>query len=186
MKPFIRALGVDDGHFRRTDKSVPVVAVLMRESVVEGVSISSIEVDGWDATERLLEIMQGKHGSQANVVFLNGVVLGGTNIVDVQKLFEETGKPIICVTRKPPHQEEFLKALAKSDPRKAELAQLLGVPQLLETRRGRLYTLVVGVSREEAKNLIERYQITGTVPEPLRLAHLIATAVTLGDSRGSA
>jgi uncharacterized protein len=43
-----------------------------------------------------------------------------------------------------------------------------------------------GLSVEEARELLTRTTLHGTLPEPLRLAHLIGSGVTLGISRGHA
>ncbi|MGE5233004.1 MAG: DUF99 family protein, partial [Acidobacteriota bacterium] len=43
-----------------------------------------------------------------------------------------------------------------------------------------------GLTAEEARRVIERLQIHGREPEPLRVAHLVAGALTRGESRGRA
>jgi uncharacterized protein len=42
----------------------------------------------------------------------------------------------------------------------------------------------VGLSLEEARRVVERTTLHGNVPEPLRLAHLIAGGIVAGKSRG--
>jgi endonuclease V-like protein UPF0215 family len=44
----------------------------------------------------------------------------------------------------------------------------------------------VGLSREQAEALLRATTLHGKLPEPLRLAHLIAGGVTRGTSRGRA
>jgi len=44
----------------------------------------------------------------------------------------------------------------------------------------------VGISREQTAALLRATTLHGNLPEPLRLAHLIAGGVTTGKSRGRA
>jgi len=49
---------------------------------------------------------------------------------------------------------------------------------------GGVYVQRVGLLVPQAQDLLARYAINGLVPEPLRVAHLIAGGVTRGESRG--
>ncbi len=186
MKENIRAMGFDDGYFKERRGTTVLVGVLMRPGVVEGIVVSEVTVDGDDATDTLLSLLSGRIGRQANVVFTNGIVFGGTNILDMERLVSETGKPFIAIVRKRPNQEDFLRVLERSAPWKAELARRLGTPVQFQTKKGNIYVNFWGIEKEEAKRVIERFQVTSSFPEPLRLAHLIATAITRGESRGPA
>lgn len=44
----------------------------------------------------------------------------------------------------------------------------------------------VGLDRDEARALLAATTLHGNLPEPLRLAHLVAGGVTTGASRGRA
>jgi endonuclease V-like protein UPF0215 family len=46
-----------------------------------------------------------------------------------------------------------------------------------------VYVQCAGLSAEQAREVIERYAINGALPEPLRVAHLIAGGIVLGESR---
>ena len=49
---------------------------------------------------------------------------------------------------------------------------------------GAMFVQRVGLSLGEAADLIRATTLHGNLPEPLRLAHIIAGGVTLGVSRG--
>ena len=51
---------------------------------------------------------------------------------------------------------------------------------------GRLWVQRAGLALGEAEALIARLAIHGTIPEPLRVAHLIAGGMVTGRSRGRA
>jgi endonuclease V-like protein UPF0215 family len=54
-----------------------------------------------------------------------------------------------------------------------------------EALRG-VFVQRAGLTTEEAERLLARHTLHGALPEPLRLAHLIAGGVTRGKSRGRA
>ena len=43
-----------------------------------------------------------------------------------------------------------------------------------------------GLSLRDAQEIIQRSTIRGLIPEPLRVAHIIASGITKGDSKGRA
>lgn len=59
-------------------------------------------------------------------------------------------------------------------------------PSGITTPSPRLWVQRVGLSLEEARRVVAATTLHGNIPEPLRLAHLIAGGVTTGRSRGRA
>jgi len=179
MKRYARALGVDDGFFTRDQDVVQVFGVLMRGEVVEAALVRTVHVDGTDATSAILSMLESRVGRQARVLFLNGAALGGTNVVDP----EEIPIPLISVVRRKP-TEKFYEALLRSPHgrEKINIARKY-VWRRVSTLRG---TLWISSTVPEAVKYVMRYQINSAIPEPLRLAHIFATAATLGESRGHA
>ena len=56
----------------------------------------------------------------------------------------------------------------------------------VKTLHNPIYIKCVGVSIEEAKEIIKISTIRGVIPEPIRVAHLIASGVIKGESHGKA
>ena len=115
VKPEIRVLGIDDGVFApRTKGKVNVVGVVYRGSYcLDGVMRTEVEIDGLDATEKLVAMIMGSpHYKQLRVIMLNGVTLAGFNVVDVKELCGRTGLPVMVVTREKPDMKEIKKALS--------------------------------------------------------------------------
>ena len=48
----------------------------------------------------------------------------------------------------------------------------------------KLYINCSGISQNEAIYLIKKTTVMGNIPEPIRMAHLIATAIINGESHG--
>ncbi|WP_275936606.1 DUF99 family protein [Labilithrix luteola] len=60
------------------------------------------------------------------------------------------------------------------------------LPTGITTTSPRLWIQRAGLSMDEARRLVADTTLHGNVPEPLRLAHLVAGGITDGSSRGRA
>jgi endonuclease V-like protein UPF0215 family len=56
----------------------------------------------------------------------------------------------------------------------------------VETPHKPLYATVSGLEPHELKEAIHRCTVRGALPEPVRIAHVIATAIVRGESKGNA
>lgn len=182
----IRVLGVDDGYFPERRGRAPLLGILMRGTLVEGVLYREIQIDGTDVTEKLVDMVaRSKYGGQAKAVMTSGTVFAGTNVLDMNAFFEEAGVPVIAVMRRPP-SSSFLRAMERSPNADFILSVIRRNPPPvpLKTKRGVLYVSFVGIGASDVKRVVEDYQIYSLLPEPVRLAHLFASAVGMGESRG--
>ncbi|HIP90230.1 MAG TPA: DUF99 family protein [Candidatus Nanopusillus sp.] len=185
----IRVIGIDDGFFiKHKHRKTILVGVIMRGAYqLDGVLSIKITVDGLDVTNNIIKmIMRSTHYYQLRIIMLNGVTFAGFNIVDLEKLYNILGLPVIVVIRKKPNLPEFKKAIMHLDDWKKrwKLIEKLEQPKPINTKYGVIYYQKVGISDDDAKNIIKRTAINSRIPEPVRVAHLIAMGVTKGYSRG--
>ncbi len=178
-------LGVDDAPFDKAQRGpVPIVAVTMEAADrLEGVAIGAFPVDGEDATGFLagwIATLRTRRSLQA--VMLGGITIAGLGIVDLPLLAERTGLPVLAVTRRKPGNAEVLAAL-----RAAGLAHrgpvLERSPPASRVADG-LYLACAGTDRWHGERLVRATLGKSRLPEPLRVAHLIAGAIATGESRG--
>ncbi len=54
----------------------------------------------------------------------------------------------------------------------------------VETEKWKLSVSCAGIDIEQAVKLLDAAIVRGNYPEPLRLAHIFAGALTMGESRG--
>ena len=180
-------LGVDDGPFQKHhSRDVPVAGVLMEgRDLVEGIALTRFPVDGADATGFLSSWIRSLrfHASLQGIV-LGGISIAGLGIVDVERLTGDVGVPVLVVNRRDPGNSRLQDAL-----RAAGLAQrseiVARTPPAHRTAQG-IYLACAGVSPTRAESLVEASRHKADLPEPLRLAHLVAAAVGRGQSRGRA
>jgi len=190
MKSQIRLLGVDDSPFTFTEKYATVIGVVMRGGeYLECVLKNQVAVDGNDATYVCNEMIKNtRHRKQLKAMLLDGIALGGFNVVDVEEVYSDTNLPVITITRDKPDFRKIKKALQKNFEDWKERLNLMKKGKLykVETLHNPVYVKCIGVSIDEAKEIIKLSTIRGAIPEPIRVAHLIASGVTRGESYGKA
>ncbi len=178
-------LGIDDGPFeKRVQDATPIVGVVMEgPDLVEGVAVTRFPVDGDGVTDFLarwvtgLRFHEGLHG-----IVLGGVTIAGLAVVDVPALAEATGVPVLVVNRRDPRETRLLAALEAAG--LAERHQFLRrCPETFQLGSG-VYLACAGATRAGATHLVQASTGKAGLPEPLRLAHMIARAAVTGESRG--
>jgi endonuclease V-like protein UPF0215 family len=119
---------------------------------------------------------------------LDGVCLGGFNVVDIKEVSEATGIPMMTITRDKPDFDKIKQALRTHfkdwDARWKVICR--GTLHTIPTRHNPIYIKYEGLSLLEAKEIINVSTIRGVIPEPVRVAHLIASGITRGESYGKA
>ncbi len=190
MKSEIRLLGIDDAPFSFDEKKSFVIGVVMRANgYVEGVLKKDIDVDGTDATASCIDMIRStRHKTQLHAVLLDGVTVGGFNIINVEDIFQKTHIPVITITREKPDVESIKTALQAHFSDWFERFGLMIKQKVytVKTRHNDIFVTCVGVSIEKAKEIIRLSTIRGVIPEPIRVAHIIASGVRRGESHGKA
>jgi endonuclease V-like protein UPF0215 family len=183
IKPEIRVLGIDDGKFNpHTEGNVIVVGVVFRGGYsVDGVMHTKIAVDGLDATGKLISMINGSHHRrQLRLVMLNGITFAGFNVVNLKKLYSATCLPVLALTHKKPDLNRIHKALKKLPNANERWAIILEAGEIHEviSKGTKIYVEIAGVSLVDAQKIIALTSTRSSFPEPLRVAHLIASGIT--------
>jgi endonuclease V-like protein UPF0215 family len=108
------------------------------------------------------------------------VTLAGLNFVDLAELRGRLGIPVVGVVRSRPRARELEKAIRASGiDAKRKLALFRKIRKESETvRLGGFYFQCVGIKKDDLQ------PVSGNAIRLLRLAHLIASGVRTGESKG--
>jgi endonuclease V-like protein UPF0215 family len=201
----VNVIGFDDGPFARDHRGqVLLVGCVCSGTRLDNVVSSRVRRDGTDATRVMIALARSEEHVQA--VMLQGIAVGGFNVVDIHGLAEALSLPVLVITRRAPDMAAVKRALFSADPasrppvsgaaRKWELIERAGALEPLaasrrSVKRGaragpKLWVQRAGLSLEVARRLVDDTTLHGNLPEPLRLAHLIAGGIVTGKSRGGA
>ncbi|MHA1631000.1 MAG: endonuclease dU [Candidatus Heimdallarchaeota archaeon] len=184
IKKGVKIIGIACSSFNREkEKTVPIVGVIYRgKELFEGMLTSTITVDGEDATKTIIEMVtKSTHYEQLKAIFTRGVTIGGFNYIDLEELARKTNLPVISIVDHQPDMAKIEKAL-KNLPNgqyRWGIIQKNGPPKAVRSnpKEEPVYVQFIGLSQQEAHQLIQNATVTGRIPEPLRIARLIAIAL---------
>ncbi len=187
VRRFESVIGFDDSPFPRYYKGdIRVIGTVYTGLRLDGIISGHIRKDGANATDNLALLIRGsKFASQIKLVMLQGIALGGFNVVDIHRLLDILGIPVLVVTRKAPDLKSIKAALLGGVAGGARKWKLIERAGEIEPVAG-VFVQRAGLTLREAAQVIERFAVGGRIPEPLRVAHLIAGGVSQGQSRGRA
>jgi endonuclease V-like protein UPF0215 family len=179
-------VGFDDGPFDRSrGGNVLLVGAVCARTRLDGVLSARVRRDGWNATATMAALVLGaQFARHIRAVLLGGIAVAGFNVVDIHGLAARLARPVLVVMRRPPRFEKIRTALGRlpGSDRRWALIEQAGPP---EPVRG-LLVQRAGLTLAQAEAMLAATTLHGKLPEPLRLAHLIAGGATTGVSRGRA
>jgi endonuclease V-like protein UPF0215 family len=187
VRRLTNVVGFDDGPFARDRPGARVLLVgaVCARTRLDGVLTGHVRKDGRDATARIAALVRGTpFDGHIRGVVLNGISVGGFNVVDIQALCEALARPVLVVARRPPRLALIRDALARLPGGAAKWAAIERAGPMEPV--GGVYVQRAGLTLAEAAHLLAATTLHGNLPEPLRLAHLIAGGVATGKSRGRA
>jgi endonuclease V-like protein UPF0215 family len=179
------AIGFDDAPFERSSRgNVLLVGAVFAGPRLDGVLTGTIRRDGANSADAMAEmITRSRFAEHLQIILLQGIAVGGFNVVDVFRLHRRTSLPIIVVARRRPNLDAVRDALlgrVRGGARKWRIIERLGAME----RIGTVWTQRIGISAGDAASALARFAVHSTIPEPLRVAHIIAGGIVRGESRG--
>ncbi|MBS3090417.1 DUF99 family protein [Candidatus Pacearchaeota archaeon] len=195
VKLEIRIVGIDDAPFEKffENRCLVVATVFRGGNYMDGLLSCHVKVDGSDATEKLVKLIKKtRHYGQINCIMLNGIAVAGFNIIDIGELSEKTGIPVVVIIRKMPDMNKIAKAIDKASDsgitadRKMNLIAKAAKIHKINIQGRNLFIQIAGVSLTAAAKIVRISATHSLIPEPLRIAHIIASGIKNGESHGRA
>jgi len=180
----LRIVGVEDGSFeafqRKRLQYTLLCAVKMLDALIQKVLLRNVEVDGRDATEKLIEMLSA---AGCDVIILGGVSFAGFNVIDVVRVHEVIGVPVVVFSREKPDSASVREALRTHfvdwEERWAPIAVLGEVYSVVMMKsEPPVYFEVVGASPEFTETVLRYSAKLCRIPEPVRVAGMIARGLT--------
>lgn len=174
MKSGARALGVAESYHE--DVSTLAGVVTRADRVVDGVGFASCTVGGLDSTTTILDLFDGLGREDIQYLLVSGIAPAWYNVVDLSRLHEETGLPVIAVS----YEESEGLATAIRDAfdgdeaeRRLDIYRSLPERKQVSVGDDAVFVRAVGLDKEPTA-VVRAFTPEGGRPEPVRVARLAA------------
>ncbi len=181
-------LAIDDGFFLPEYKSLkgysPIVGVVGYRSIVLNIYLRLLLVDSMGIGRVFLEIYDEHartNGSPIDAIIGDNVIYGGFSVYDPWSIYSDIGVPLIVIFTHELDLERIKRALEKHFTDHVERYGIIDkayrLSRLLQTPKGALRILCVGISWDRCGRVVISNQTFHPLPQPLRHADTIASAV---------
>ncbi len=179
-KKGLRVLGFAESFVKEVSRSV-LTGVVMRgdQFLIDGFGMTTLTVGGMDATEGVLRLFRQLNRTDINLLMFNGCIISWYNVIDLEEVFLTLDIPLVCVTYEESEGlEKYFKDNFKDWENRIEIYKKNGPRDEIKLHTGHLvYTRVHGMEPKETQIILDRFILQGAVPEPLRVARLLARAL---------
>ena len=178
FKRGLRALGIAESFVKQRDRAVLAGVVMRGDLQVDGFGFSEVTLRGLDATQGVIDIYRQLGRRDINLIMLNGCIISLFNLIDLDRVYETLARPVICVTyEESSGLEKYLREFSDAEAR-LEIYRRLGGRSELKLNTGyRVFVRYRGLELHEVRHALNLFTLQGSVPEPLRVARLLARAV---------
>ena len=179
-KSGIRGLAIDESFSQDSKKSVLSGIVMSTDLVIDGFVMGHSTVGGDDATDAILSMYEKLDRADISFLLISGIIISLYNMIDVKRISEKTGLPVIAITHDesdgiedaikhhfPDSYETKLAEYSKLGPRK----------KITLHTSHQLYIRNEGCTVLEATQLLDKMTLQGSVPQPLSITGLLALAL---------
>jgi len=176
-KKGLRGLAIAES-FREKEKTSTLAGVVMRRDfIIDGFVFGQTTIEGNDATDSILQMFKKLHRDDISFLITSGLIISMYNIVNIKKIWNELKIPIIGVTYEDSRGIEAALKYHFPDSYESKLEEYhkLGQRTKISLHTGHdLYVRIEGCTMQETKNLLNALTIQGSIPESLRVAHMLA------------
>jgi len=176
-KKGLRGLAIAES-FRETDTTSKLAGIVMRRDfIIDGFVFGHAKIEGDDSTDSILTMYDKLGRHDISFLLISGLIISMYNIVDIKKLSVESKIPVIGVTYEESSgiEDAIKHHFPDSYDSKIKQYQNLGSRTKITLHTGHdLYVRVDGCELNEAKRLLDAFTLQGSIPEPLRVAQLLA------------
>ena len=176
-------------HFNNKSNSITkisLIGVVCRGIQLLHVSKGIIQVDGTDSTQEILKMYESNpYKNEIRLIMIDSPTLGGFNLPNPFEIYEKTKIPIILLPdKKPktlmsaiyskvfPEREEQIKFLKKLPKLESLIVSINQDPKISRE----IFFHTIGITKNEIIDLLNHLSEFSAIPEPLRLAHIVASS----------
>lgn len=176
-KAGLRGLAIAESHAPGSSHSVLAGVVMRRDLVIDGFVLGRATVFGDDSTDAILEMCSRLRRPDVSYVLLSGLIISMYNIIEMERIRRSLEVPVVGVTYR--DSKGLSSALVgRFDPKKICRYRRLGRRERIRLGDAEVFVRCAGCTAAEARQLLADLTLQGSVPEPLRVARLLARVVS--------
>lgn len=176
MKPGTRALGLAESYTGTAGEATLAGAVEAADRTVESFSFAAHTIGGTDVTDAAIAVWNDLDRPDVAYVLTAGVALAWYNIIDLERLHDATGRPVIAVSfEDSPGLEPALREAFDGDALAERLAAYRALPERRPVTVDGDALYVRTVDCDDPERVLAAYHGDGR-PHPLRVAGAAARA----------
>ncbi len=99
-KQGLHGLAISESFTQNSKKSILSGIVMSTDLIIDGFVVGHSTVGGDDATDAILSMYESLDRQDVSFLLISGIVISLYNIVDVKRISEKIGLPVIGVTYK--------------------------------------------------------------------------------------
>ena len=177
-KKGIRALGIAESFVKGVSGTSVLAGVVLRaDMIVDGFTFAEATVESMDATQKIIQMNKALDRDDVNVLLLNGCVISWYNVVDLDRVAQAVRLPLVCVTYDDSAglEKYFEENFPDDWHQRIEVYHRNGPRKPLKLHTGNtVYVRALNVSEGDTLRLLNKFTHHGAMPEPLRIARLLA------------
>ncbi len=181
FKKAYRVLGIAESFREASSTHASLAGVVMRaDGIIDGFVFGKCAVKGMDSTEAIIKMYQKLNRNDINLIMLNGCIISLFNIIDLNAVSSFTALPLLCITYRPSEglSENIKRRFPDDWEKRLEIYEMNGPREEVKIWTNHtLYIRRIGLSLSEAKTILNKLTISGKIPEPLRIAKILARTI---------
>lgn len=179
-KKGLRGLAIAESFRQNSKKSILSGVVMRRDFVIDGFVFGHATLDGDDATDVILQMYEELKRPDISYLLISGLIISLYNIIDIKKIHASLQIPIIGLTY---HDSKGIEDSIKhhfpnSFKSKIKNYQKLGIRKKITLHTSsEVYVRKEGCTLHDVKYLLNELTLQGSIPEPIRVAQLLAKSL---------
>ena len=176
-KKGLRGLAIAES-FKQGDSTSRLAGVVIRRDfIIDGFVFGKCTIEGDDATDAILDMYYKLDRDDISYIIISGLIISMYNFIDIKKIWDVAKIPVIAVTYEESSgiEDSIRHHFPNSYEKKLEQYHKLGKRIEITLHTGhKLYILHEGCLLEDAIKFLDELTLQGSVPEPVRVAQLLA------------
>ena len=150
---------------------------MRRDFVIDGFVFGNATISGNDATDEILKMYEKLKRPDISYLLISGIIISMYNMINIKKIHDELKIPVIGITYENSRgiKDAIKYHFSDSYESKIKEYEKLGTRDKITLHTSSdVFVRREGCTLDETKHLLDELTLQGSLPEPVRVAQLLA------------